>query len=247
MKRLIDNIARYVLTVSGFTTSVVILLIIGFLFKEAVGLFNNPIVEDGYVLALNKENDVKRLSAQQIKNIFDEEITNWKEVGGKDMPITVFRLEDLDKHYTEAELGAEYEYAGDKIAEQVHQTPGIVAYVPDVLMKGQKDIHYIENQDIPVKDVLLGNEWFPTATPSPIFGILPLISGTLWVSFFRHPHRLAFRACHFHLSCRSGKRKDPKIPEANYRITEWYSFCRLRFLLAWRSSYLSSSRHSTCL
>ena len=33
MKRLIDNIARYVLTVSGFTTSVVILLIIGFLFK----------------------------------------------------------------------------------------------------------------------------------------------------------------------------------------------------------------------
>ena len=184
MKRLIDNIARYILTVSGFTTSVVILLIIGFLFKEAVGLFNNPIVEDGYVLALNKENDVKKLSAQQIKNIFDEEITNWKEVGGKDMPITVFRLEDLDKHYTEEELGAEYEFAGAKIAEQIHQTPGIVAYVPDVLMEGQKDIHYIERQNIPVKDVVLGNEWFPTATPSPIFGILPLIGGTLWVSFF---------------------------------------------------------------
>lgn len=184
MKRLIDNIARYILTVSGFTTSVVILLIIGFLFKEAVGLFNNPIVEDGYVLALNKENDIKKLSAQQIKNIFDEEITNWKEVGGKDMPITVFRLEDLDKHYTEEELGAEYEFAGAKIAEQIYQTPGIVAYVPDVLIEGQKNIRYIEDQNIPAKDVLLGNEWFPTATPSPIFGILPLISGTLWVSFF---------------------------------------------------------------
>lgn len=184
MKRLIDNIARYILTVSGFTTSVVILLIIGFLFKEAVGLFNNPIVEDGYVLALNKENDVNKLSAQQIKNIFDEEITNWKEVGGKDMPITVFRLEDLDKHYTEEELGAEYEFAGAKIAEQIYQTPGIVAYVPDVLIEGQKNIRYIEDQNIPAKDVLLGNEWFPTATPSPIFGILPLISGTLWVSFF---------------------------------------------------------------
>ena len=179
MKRLIDNIARYILTVSGFTTSVVILLIIGFLFKEAVGLFNNPIVEDGYVLALNKENDVKKLSAQQIKNIFDEEITNWKEVGGKDMP-----MEDLDKHYTEEELGAEYEFAGAKIAEQIYQTPGIVAYVPDVLIEGQKNIRYIEDQNIPAKDVLLGNEWFPTATPSPIFGILPLISGTLWVSFF---------------------------------------------------------------
>ena len=184
MKKLIDKIARYVLTISGFTTSVVILLIIGFLFKEAIGLFNNPIVEDGYVLALNESNDVKKLSAQQIKNIFDEEITNWKEVGGEDMPITVFRLEDLDKHYTEEELGAEYEYAGEKIAEQIHQTPGIVAYVPDVLIEGQKNIHYIEDQNIPVKDVLAGNEWFPTATPSPIFGILPLISGTLWVSFF---------------------------------------------------------------
>ena len=184
MKKLIDKIARYVLTISGFTTSVVILLIIGFLFKEAIGLFNNPIVEDGYVLALNEGNDVKKLSAQQIKNIFDEEITNWKEVGGEDMPITVFRLEDLDKHYSEEELGAEYEYAGEKIAEQIHQTPGIVAYVPDVLIEGQKNIHYIEDQNIPVKDVLSGNEWFPTATPSPIFGILPLISGTLWVSFF---------------------------------------------------------------
>ena len=34
MKRLIDNIARYILTVSGFTTSVVILLIIGFLYRR---------------------------------------------------------------------------------------------------------------------------------------------------------------------------------------------------------------------
>ena len=40
MKKIIDKIARYVFTLSGFTTSVVILLIIGFLFSEAVGLFN---------------------------------------------------------------------------------------------------------------------------------------------------------------------------------------------------------------
>ena len=184
MKKLIDRIARYILTVSGFTTSAVILLIIGFLFKEAVGLFDNPIVDDGYVLALNERNEVEELTAQQIKNIFDEEITNWQEVGGDDMPITVFRLEDLDKYYTEEELGSEYEYAGDKIAEQICGNPGIIAFVPEVLIEGQDGINFIEDKDISVKEVLLGDEWFPTATPSPIFGILPLIGGTLWVSFF---------------------------------------------------------------
>ena len=171
-------------TVSGFVTSIVILLIIGFLFTEAVGLFSNPVVEKGYVLAVNPANTVERLNAQQIKQIFDEEITNWKDVGGSDMPVKTFRLEDLDKYYSEKELGAEYEHAGKKIAEQIHKTPGIIAFVPDVLVKDQPDVRIMPDNNISVKDVLGGNEWFPTATPSPIFGILPLISGTLWVSFF---------------------------------------------------------------
>lgn len=184
MKKWIDRIARRIFTLSGFVTSVVILLIIGFLFSEAAGLFRQPIVEEGYVLALNKENDVDRLSAEQIKQLFDEDITNWKELGGKDMPVKVFRLEDLDHLYTEEELGAEYEHAGEKIAEQVRQTPGIIAFVPKVLVEGERDIHLVPDHTIPIKDVLLGTEWYPTATPSPIFGILPLLSGTLWVSFF---------------------------------------------------------------
>ena len=184
MKKIIDKIARYVFTLSGFTTSVVILLIIGFLFSEAVGLFKNPIVEDGYVLALNKENPVEKLSAQQIKDLFDEEISNWKEINGRDLPVETFRLEDLTKYYSEEELGAEYEYAGDKLGEIIRRTPGIVAFVPTMLIEGQQDVYLVPEHTIPVGDVLGGTEWFPTATPSPIFGILPLVSGTLWVSFF---------------------------------------------------------------
>lgn len=184
MKKWIDRIARQIFTLSGFVTSVVILLIIGFLFSEGAGLFRQPIVEEGYVLALNKSNDVERLSAEQIKQLFDEDVTNWKEVGGSDMPVTVFRLEDLDRLYSETELGSEYEHAGEKIAEQVRKTPGIIAFVPKMLVEGFDDLHLIPDHTIPVKDVLLGTEWFPTATPSPIFGIIPLLSGTLWVSFF---------------------------------------------------------------
>ncbi len=184
MKKWIDIIAKKIFTVSGFVTSVAIVLIIAFLFAEAVGLFSQPVIEDGYVLALNKQNNVKNLSALDIKNIFDEEISNWKEVGGDDLPIIVFRLEDLDKIYTEAELGDEYQYAGDKIVEQVDANQGMVAFVPEVLVEGETGLNYIKGSTIPVKDVLLGAEWFPTATPSPIFGILPLIGGTIWVSFF---------------------------------------------------------------
>ena len=184
MKKWINIIAKRIFTVSGFVTSIVIVLIIAFLFAEAVGLFSQPIVEEGYVLALNKQNDVKDLSALEIKDIFDEEITNWKEVGGDDVPIKVFRLEDLDKIYTEAELGDEYQFAGDKIVEQVSGDPGMIAFVPESLVDGRTEINYIDDNTIPVSDVLLGVEWFPTATPSPIFGILPLISGTIWVSFF---------------------------------------------------------------
>lgn len=184
MKKWIDRIARQIFTLSGFVTSVVILLIIGFLFSEGAGLFRQPIVEEGYVLALNKSNDVERLSAEQIKQLFDEDITNWKEVGGSDMPVTVFRLEDLDRLYSETELGSEYEHAGEKIAEQVRKTPGIIAFIPKMLVEGFDDLHLIPDHTIPVKDVLLGTEWFPTATPSSIFGIIPLLSGTLWVSFF---------------------------------------------------------------
>lgn len=184
MKKWIDRIARQVFTLSGFVTSVVILLIIGFLFSEAAGLFRQPIVEDGYVLALNQENTVERLSAEQIKQIFDEDITNWADVGGDDMPVTVLRLEDLDQLYTEEELGAEYEHAGEKIAGQIRQTPGMVAFVPAMLVDEADGIRILPPHTIPVGDVLLGTEWFPTATPSPIFGILPLLGGTLWVSFF---------------------------------------------------------------
>ena len=37
---------------------------------------------------------------------------------------------------------------------------------------------------ISVKDVFAGSEWCPAAAPAPLFGFLPLITGTLWVSLF---------------------------------------------------------------
>ena len=136
------------------------------------------------MLALNKGNKVNTLSPAQIKDVFDEEITNWKELGGEDLPIRVFRLEDITEYYTEEELGPAYEYAGERITQLVEKTPGIVAFVPQKFIVQPDAVHFIKDNTISVKDVFAGAEWFPTATPAALFGFLPLIAGTLWVSLF---------------------------------------------------------------
>ncbi|MEG0454666.1 MAG: phosphate ABC transporter permease subunit PstC, partial [Bacteroides sp.] len=184
MKKVLEKIIEGILTCSGFVTSITIVLIIVFLFSQAFGLFSSKIIEEGYVLALNQQNKVSQLTPLQIKNVFDEEITNWKELGGEDLPIQVFRLEDLTHYYSEAELGEAYENAGAKIAELIEKTPGIVAFIPQKFVTHPDKVHLIKDNTISLKDVFAGAEWFPTATPAPLFGFLPLITGTLWVSLF---------------------------------------------------------------
>ncbi len=184
MRRLIDRISKGVFTVSGFATSGIILLIVVFLFGESLGLFRNSVVEEDYDIVLNPSNEVGALDAEQLKAIFDEDIVNWKEVGGKDLPVKIFRLDDLDKLYSMEELGKQYEHAGDKIAEQLASNPGMIAFLPSSLVEGLDGVKYMENRRISARDVFGGNEWYPTAAPAPIFGILPLIAGTLLVSLF---------------------------------------------------------------
>ena len=184
MKRVWEKIIEGILTCSGFITSIAIVLIVVFLFTEAFGLFGNKVIEEGYVLAVNKENPVRKLSAVQIKDVFDEEITNWSEVGGFDTGIKVFRLEDITSYFSEEELGAEYDKAEACISKIVADNPGIIAFVPAKFIEKDFPGHLLEDGHISFSEVFAGKEWFPTATPAPQFGFVPLVMGTLWVSFF---------------------------------------------------------------
>ena len=184
MKRFLEKAVKWLLTASGFVTSIVILLIIGFLFTEGAGLFREPVIEEGYVLAVNSENSVRDLTAAQIKAVFDEDVTNWKELGGADMPISTFRLEDADEYFTEDQLGAQYENAGALISGIVADNPGMIAFVPESMTAENPGVSFINDKPISPGEVFGGSEWFPTATPAPLFGMLPLLLGTLWVSLF---------------------------------------------------------------
>ena len=184
MKRFLEKAVKWLLTASGFVTSLVILLIIGFLFTEGAGLFREPVIEEGYVLAINKDNPVRELDAAEIKAVFDEDVTNWKELGGQDLAISTFRLEDADEYFTEKQLGPQYENAGTLIAGLVASDPGMVAFVPESMIPEDSGLNFIEDNSISAGEVFGGTEWFPTATPAPLFGMLPLLLGTLWVSLF---------------------------------------------------------------
>ncbi len=58
--------------------------------EKGVKLLEKPIAMDGLVFIVNAENPVKNLTHQQIKDIYLKRITNWKEVGGDDAPITPY-------------------------------------------------------------------------------------------------------------------------------------------------------------
>lgn len=185
LKRIIEKLIEGILTVSGAVTTIVILLIVVFLFREGAGLFRSPAVEKGYVLCVDAGNTVTHLGPKQIKEIFDWEIENWKDVGGRDQQIVVFRFEEVFYRYSDEELGADYELLPEKLGEVISSTPGIIAFIPKQYMpENVPGIKVLRSDDITLSDFLGGREWIPTATPAPQFGVLPLIMGTLWVSLF---------------------------------------------------------------
>ncbi|MBO5378159.1 MAG: substrate-binding domain-containing protein [Ruminiclostridium sp.] len=50
-----------------------------------------PVAKEGFVFVVNADNPVDTLTTQQIKDIYSGKITNWAEVGGKDMPILAYQ------------------------------------------------------------------------------------------------------------------------------------------------------------
>lgn len=183
LHRILERTIEGVLTLSGAITSIVMLLIVIFLFKEGSGLFQSPSVEKGYALYVNAKNEVAGLSTPEIKHIFDAKITNWQEVGGRDEAIEIFRFEEIFNFYAEADFGEDYVLLPEKLGEVIAQNKNIIAYLPQQYGPNEVDgVKVLPINTISLTDFFGGKEWIPTATPAPLFGVLPLILGTLIVS-----------------------------------------------------------------
>lgn len=183
-KYFIEALWEGLLKISGSVTSIIILLIILFLFSEGMGLFKKKVVEDGYVVAVNSKNKVETLSPSQIKNIFDSKIVSWKELGVNvsEDDIMVLRLDDVTNYATEEEIGENFENIPKIISKILEEHPNMIAFIPEQYTQKGFSAKVLDLGNIKVKDFLTGKEWFPTAQPAPQFGVLPIVLGTLWVS-----------------------------------------------------------------
>lgn len=184
LRKIAERTIEFIFSLSGATMSVITLLITLFLFSEGWSLFKAPAVEEGYALYVHTQNRVSVLSIKQTKQIFDGEVTNWKELGGEEGEIQIFRVDDIFALHSEEELGSNYELLPQKLAEYIANTPNVLAFLPKkYMLEGGSLFYEVSTGSIHPKDFFLATEWMPTATPAPLYGALPLVLGTLLVSF----------------------------------------------------------------
>lgn len=153
---------------TGSLSSLIVILIVIFLFKEGLGLFGNSTVENGYVIAVYRDNPLSSLNSEQILGIFDGEITRWSAVnphGGKSL---------------QGEITVAYNI--DQALEQEDRT-NMIAFLPKEYLAEVDGMKAVDCGNINFADFFAGKTWMPTAQPAPQFGVLPIILGTLMVSF----------------------------------------------------------------
>ncbi|MFA5424596.1 MAG: phosphate ABC transporter substrate-binding protein [Phycisphaerae bacterium] len=112
-------------------------------FSKAVenGIFPvaHVVAMDGVCVVVHPSNPVTQLSTSQIRDIYKGEITNWKEVGGPDLPIVAISRDTSSGTYetfhglvmNKEEMGSKVEYVNSnpQAHSRVKTTIGAIGYV----------------------------------------------------------------------------------------------------------------------
>jgi phosphate transport system permease protein len=182
-KKFSERLIEGILMLSSTVTSLTVILIVIFLFKEGLSVFNKSTIEEGYVITVNKQNPVRELSSVQIKDIFDQKLFYWDALGGKKDSIYLFRLEDISNFFTDEQIGENFEGLPNCLNRVIDSIPGIIAFFPEKYLAKNFSGTLVKVERLKPGTFFSGEEWFPTAHPAAQLGVKPLILGTLWVSF----------------------------------------------------------------
>lgn len=93
---------------------------------------------DGLSVYVSESNPVKELTLEQLELIFTGKVRNWKEVGGSDLPITVYSRENSSGTY---EFFKEHVLKGKDFVASAQTMPGTAA-VLQAVAKDSKGIGY---------------------------------------------------------------------------------------------------------
>lgn len=104
--------------------------------KKEIDVFRVSVALDGIAVFLNENNPVTELSFAKLQRIYTGDITNWKEVGGKDTRIILYGRENNSGTYA---FFKEHVLSGGEYSEYTQTLPGTAAVVNAV----SKDVNGI--------------------------------------------------------------------------------------------------------
>lgn len=134
--------------------------------EKAAGVVENVVAIDGIAVCVDPANEVADLTKEQLTNIYNGTITNWKEVGGVDEPIIVIgreagsgtrgAFEELVDLKDACKYANELDSTGAVIAK-VASTPGAIGYASlDALDDSVKALS-LEGVEATAENIKAGN------------------------------------------------------------------------------------------
>ena len=134
--------------------------------EKAAGVVENVVAIDGIAVCIDPANEVADLTKEQLTNIYNGTVTNWKEVGGADEPIIVIgreagsgtrgAFEELVDLVDGCKYANELDSTGAVIAK-VASTPGAIGYASlDALDDSVKALS-LEGVEATAENIKAGN------------------------------------------------------------------------------------------
>ncbi|NBV13391.1 MAG: phosphate ABC transporter permease subunit PstC [Sphingobacteriia bacterium] len=180
MKKPGEMLLELLIRILGWSSSLIVILIVLFLFREGLGLFSASVLTERHVLIVNPENPIREWDANKIHKVTREEVTNWKDLGWKNIPIQVLTTGNLEQFIPEAQGDNVLDILPHRIDSLFKNNPGLIGFIPE--RYAPQGYVPVETGNLSVNDFFLGTRWYPTSDPAPEFGALPIILGSLWVT-----------------------------------------------------------------